>query len=122
MALCSLFSYVHDDDPTQVARRLRRLSRDGNQAYGLLPPDLGQPTQDIVRVANYTSNPLEAALQRWRAQDGGTKDRNGSNAPLVRIHPVAAGKQSYSSCSTLQITVSCLGGIQRSYFAQNSGG
>ncbi|KAG6356091.1 hypothetical protein INS49_015476 [Diaporthe citri] len=90
MALCSLFSYVHDPNPGRLPRRLRQLSRDGNRAYGLLPLDLGQPTKDIVESANYISDTTGAALQRWRAKERGIRDRNGSNAPLIRIHPVAA--------------------------------
>lgn len=92
MALCSLFSHSHnpDSDPKALPKRLRRLSRDGNRAYGLLPPDLGQPTKDIVESPNYLSNPQAVALQRWIDKERGIRDRNGSNAPLARIHPVAA--------------------------------
>lgn len=113
MAFCTLFTYVHDPEPklNWLASRLRRLSRDGNRAYGLLPLDLGQPTKDIVESADYTSNPLAAALQHWKANERGIRDRNGSNAPLTRVHPLAAGKQSFYCCPTFQIIVSCLGGI-----------
>lgn len=107
MALCSLFSNVHDPDPNQLPRRLSQLSRDGNRAYGLLPLDLGEPTKDIVGSDSYILDPVAAALRRWKAKDRGIGDRNGSNAPLVRIHPIAAGKQSFPSCPTLQTNVSC---------------
>ncbi|KAL2275097.1 hypothetical protein FJTKL_02546 [Diaporthe vaccinii] len=96
MALCSLFSNVHDPDPNQLPRRLLQLSRDGNRAYGLLPLDLGQPTKDIVESNGYILDPEAAALQRWKAKDRGIGDRNGSNAPLIRIHPIAVVATEYS--------------------------
>lgn len=92
MALCSLFSHIHDPDTNLLPDRLRRLSLDGNRAYGLLPLDLGQPTKAIVESSGYRNNPNGAALQRWVDSGRGVNDRNGSNAPLARIHPVAASK------------------------------
>lgn len=97
MALCSLFSHVHDTNTNQLPNRLRQLSRDGNRAYGLLPLDLGRPTKAIVESAGYISDPKAAALKWWVDNGRGVNDRNGSNAPLVRIHPVAASKQPFPS-------------------------
>lgn len=95
MALCSLLSLMHDKDQgaQELAKRLRRLSIDGNRAYGLLPLPLGRPTKNIVESDNYLRNPSDAALQRWISRQRGADDINGSNAPLVRVHPLAACKQ-----------------------------
>lgn len=104
MALCSLLTHLADADPKQLPRRLRQLSLDGNRATVRPALDLGQPTKDIVESANYVPSDPKAtpdqvnaaatavALQRWISQSRGVGDRNGSNAPLVRIHPVAASK------------------------------
>ena len=120
MALCSLFSFVHVQSPNsrrarELAIRLRRLSRDGNRAYGLLPLDLGQPTKNIVEAVDLLANPerpFEVALRSWVNKDPGTRDGDGLNAPLMRIHPVAASKQPFPSQSTRRIIVLCLDGIK----------
>lgn len=118
MALCSLFSFVHVHDPKarrdqELAMRLRQLSRDGNRAYGLLPLDLGQPTKKIVESENYLADPQKVALDRWINKERGIRDRNGSNAPLTRIHPLAASKQPFPSQPTHQIVVLYLDEIKR---------
>lgn len=111
MALCTLLNHIHDKTD-QLHRRLRQLSRDGNRAYGLLPLDLGQPVKDIVESDDYESKPLDVALQWWLDSERDVRDRNRSNSALVRVHPVAAGKQCFPSCARLQMTVSCLDEIQ----------
>lgn len=126
MALCSLFSFVHVLDPKarryqELAMRLRRLSSDGNRAYGLLPLDLGQPTKNIVESENYLADPRKVALNRWKNKERGIRDRNGSNAPLMRIHPVAASKQLFPTHPTHQIIVLYLDEIKGFWFAQSRG-
>lgn len=108
MALCSLFSFVHvlNDKARrnhELAMRLRQLSRDGNRAYGLLPLDLGQPTKNIVESADFLAKPerpSKVALTWWINKEPGTRDGDGLNAPLMRVHPVAASKQPFPSHPT----------------------
>lgn len=129
MALCSLFSFVHVLNPDarrarELGIRLRRLSRDGNRAYGLLPLDLGQPTKNIVESPDFLTNPerpFEIAMRWWVNKEPGTRDGDGLNAPLMRIHPVAASKQPFPSHPTHQIIVLCLDEIKGLYFEQIRG-
>lgn len=120
MALCSLFSFVHELGPNartarDLAIRLRRLSSNGNRAYGLLPLNLGQPIKNIVESADLLANPerpFGVALRSWVNKDPGTRDGDGLNAPLMRIHPVSASKQPFPSQPTHRIIVLCLDEIK----------
>ncbi|KAJ0114874.1 hypothetical protein J7T55_004616 [Diaporthe amygdali] len=90
MALCTLLYHTHGVARENLARRLRQLSFDGNRAYDMAPLDLGQPIKGIVESPYYLNDPEVAAKNAWVNANKGANDTNGSNAPLLRIHPFAA--------------------------------
>lgn len=109
MALCSLFVHLHDDTQDKLHRRLLRLSREGNRDYGLLRLHLGQPITDIIEAEDFVTRNVTSVLRRWTESGQSKTDMNGSNAPLVRLHPVAACKQPLLTRSRLQAPASRLG-------------
>lgn len=111
MALCTLLYHTHGVARENLARRLRQLSFDGNRAYDMAPLDLGQPIKGIVESPYYLNDPEVAAKNAWVNANKGANDTNGSNAPLLRIHPFAASMCTISTTHTLH---NCCGTPRRS--------